>query len=202
MSLEIWIPYLIACVLIVMVPGPTVTLIIANSVRHGARAGLANVAGTQLGLAMALMVLIAGLASVMTFVSQWFDILRFVGAIYLVWLGVRLWLSDGKLAKGKARTVKGGFFLQGFLVAVTNPKILLFFGAFIPQFVDPTGHAVYQLSLLGLTFMAVAAGIDGSYAFLAGGAGTWLSRSRVRLVERVSGIALIGGGIWLALARR
>ena len=202
MTLEIWIPYLIACILIIMVPGPTVTVIIANSVRHGTKAGLANIAGTQLGLAMALSVLIAGLASVMTFVSEWFNILRIIGAVYLVWLGIKLLRSNGKIITGEAKPVKGGFFLQGFLVAITNPKILLFFGAFIPQFVDPGANAVYQLSILGITFMAVATIIDSFYAVLAGRAGGWLSRSRVRIVENVAGAALIGGGLWLALARR
>jgi len=202
MSLEIWIPYLIACIVVIMVPGPTVTVIIANSVRHGSRAGLANVAGTQLGLGLSLLVLITGLASVMTFIGQWFGVLRLVGAFYLVWLGIKLWRSDGKLMSGEAKPVKGGFFLQGFLVAVTNPKILLFFGAFIPQFVDPAADPVYQLAVLGLTFMAVATTLDSCYALLAGRAGDWLSQKRVRLVERISGVALIGGGIYLALARR
>ncbi|VAV89340.1 FIG00794859: hypothetical protein [hydrothermal vent metagenome] len=203
MSLEVWISYVIACIVMVMVPGPTVTLIIANSVRHGTRAGLANVAGTQIGIALSLAVLIAGLASVMAFISQWFDILRIIGAAYLVWLGVKLWRSDGKLADGQIQPVKGGFFLQGFLVAVSNPKILLFFGAFIPQFINPSaGAVVYQLVVLGLTFMAIATIIDSCYAFLAGRAGSWLSQKRVKLVERVSGFALISGGLYLALARR
>ncbi len=202
MSLEIWISYVIACVLIIMVPGPTVTVIIANSVRHGARAGIANVAGTQLGMGLSLVVLIVGLASVMTLVSQWFDVLRLVGAAYLIWLGIKLWRSNGRLVSGEAKRVKGGFFLQGFLVSITNPKVLFFFGAFIPQFVNPNVDAVYQLAVLGLTFMIVAAIIDSSFALLAGRAGDWLSQKRVRLVERVSGFALIGGGLYLALARR
>lgn len=202
MSIETWLAYVIACIVIIIVPGPSVTVIIANSVRHGTRAGLANVAGTQTGMAVALVVLIAGLASVMTFISQWFDLLRLVGAAYLIWLGIKLWRSDGKLMTGEAKPVKGGFFLQGFLVAITNPKILLFFGAFIPQFVDPSTDTIYQLSVLGLTFMAVATILDSCYALLAGKAGGLLSQSRVRLVEQFSGVALIGGGLWLALARR
>lgn len=202
MTLEIWIPYVIACILIISVPGPSVTVIIANSVRHGTKAGLTNVAGTQAGIALALFVLIAGLASVMTFVSQWFDILRIIGAVYLIWLGIKLWRSDGKIIAGKAKPVKGGFFLQGFLVAITNPKILLFFGAFIPQFVDLAANPIYQLTLLGVTFMLVATIIDSFYAFLAGSAGSWLSQTRVRLVERIAGVGLIGGGLWLALSRR
>ena len=82
-----------------------------------------------------------------------------------------------------------------------NPKALLWFGAFIPQFVDPTTNYVSQVVLLGLTAMATAAVSDGAYAVLAGSARTMMSKSRVRLVNRVGGLCLIGGGAWLALAR-
>jgi threonine/homoserine/homoserine lactone efflux protein len=202
MSLEVWLTYVLACFVVIIVPGPTVTVIVANSVRYGPRAGLANVAGTQAGMGVALLVLIAGLASVMEFISEWFYVLKLGGACYLIWLGAKLWLSDGKLVTADVRSVKGGFFLQGFVVAVTNPKVLLFFGAFIPQFVDPRSEAVYQLAVLGLTFMLVATIFDAVYAILAGRAGIWLSTTRVRLIERFSGTLLIGGGLWLALTRR
>lgn len=202
MSVDIWLAYIVACVVVAIVPGPTVTLIVANSVRYGTRAGLANIAGTQVGVSLALGVLVAGLASVMKFVADWFDLLRLVGAAYLVWLGIKLWLSDGALVVEEARPAKGGFFLQGFLVAVTNPKILLFFGAFIPQFVDPAGNGLVQLVLLGGTFMVVASLLDACYAVGAGRAAGWLSRPRVKLVERISGVLLIGGGLWIALSRR
>ena len=97
---------------------------------------------------------------------------------------------------------RGGFLLQGFVVIMANPKALLWFGAFIPQFVDPSGAYVGQIVLLGVTAMAVALVSDGAYALLTGRAGALLSRSRVRLVSRVSGAFLVGGGIWLALTRR
>jgi threonine/homoserine/homoserine lactone efflux protein len=97
---------------------------------------------------------------------------------------------------------RGGFVLQGFLVLMANPKALLWFGAFIPQFVDPNGNYVGQIILLGLTAMAVALVSDGAYAVLTGRAGAFLSRKRIRIVSRVSGGFLIGGGIWLALTRR
>lgn len=202
MSIELWVTYIFACAAIAIVPGPAVSLIIANSVRYGSRAGLANVAGIQLGVALALVVLVAGLASVMSFVSQWFEVLRIAGAAYLIWLGIKLMRSDGKLEKAQAKPTNGGFFTQGFLVSITNPKLLLFFGAFIPQFVDPQNDPVYQLAVLGLTFMAVATILDSGYALLVGNARNWLSQTRVRFLERASGIFLIGGGLWLALARR
>ncbi len=202
MSLELWVTYLIACIAIVIVPGPAVSLIVANSVRYGQRAGLANVAGIQLGTSLALTVLVVGLASVMSFVSQWFEWFRLAGAAYLVWLGFKLLRSNGQLAAAQAKPTNSGFFTQGFLVSVTNPKMLLFFGAFIPQFVDPDRDPVYQLMVLGLTFIVVATLLDSGYAILVGNARNWLSQTRVRFLERVSGLILIGGGIWMALARR
>jgi len=84
---------------------------------------------------------------------------------------------------------------------MANPKALLFFGAFIPQFIDPKGNYVAQIVLLGVTAMVIALFSDGAYAVLTGRAGALLSKKRVRLVSRLSGVCLIGGGIWLALTR-
>jgi threonine/homoserine/homoserine lactone efflux protein len=202
-SPELYLAYVAACIAIVIVPGPTVTVIIANSLRHGARAGLLNVAGTQAGLAIMLGVLAAGLHVIVAGLAQVFDIVRLAGAAYLVWLGVKLWRSDGTLGLGAERArARGSFFWQGFVVVLANPKALFFFGAFIPQFLNPSGSAIAQTLLLGATFMAVATVLDGAYAVLAGGAGRLLSRTRVRALEMVSGTCLVGGGIWLALMRR
>jgi threonine/homoserine/homoserine lactone efflux protein len=202
MSVELYLAYVVACFVITIIPGPTVTLIVANSLAHGTRAGLLNVAGTQLGLGLMMMVLVVGLSSVIATMGYWFDWLRFAGAAYLVWLGWRLLRSQNGFAQsGGAPVPRGGFFLQGFLVLMGNPKALLWFGAFIPQFVDPNGDYVGQVVLLGLTAMATAAISDGGYAVLAGRARQLLSRQRVLLVSRISGLCLIGGGAWLALAR-
>lgn len=202
MSLEIYLAYVLACFVITIIPGPTVTLIVANSLTHGTRAGLWNVAGTQLGLGLMMMVLVVGLSSIIATMGIWFDWLRLIGAAYLVWLGWRLLRNEGGFEKpGSAPAPRGGFFLQGCFVLLGNPKALLWFGAFIPQFVDPKGDYVGQVVLLGLTAMVTAAISDGGYAVLAGGAGRLLSRSRVRLVSRIGGVCLIGGGAWLALTR-
>lgn len=202
MPLDLYLAYVLACILIAIIPGPTVTVIVANSLAHGARAGLLNVAGTQLGLALMMMTLVVGLASVIAAMGWIFDWLRYAGAAYLVWLGWKLLRSPEAIAQaGLAERPRGGFFLQGFLVMMANPKALLFFGAFIPQFVDPRGNYVAQIVLLGLTAMVVALVSDGAYALLTGRAGVLLSRKRVRLVSRLSGACLIGGGIWLALTR-
>jgi homoserine/homoserine lactone efflux protein len=202
MSTQVYLAYVAACILITIIPGPTVTLIIANSLTHGTKAGLLNVAGTQLGLAIMLGVLLVGLSSIIATMGWWFDWVRIAGAVYLVWIGWKLLRANSAFGQvGATPKPRGGFFLQGFLVLMSNPKALLWFGAFIPQFVDPNGNYVGQVVLLGLTAMAVAAISDGGYAILSGRAGRLLSRRRVLLVSRVSGVCLIGGGAWLALAR-
>jgi threonine/homoserine/homoserine lactone efflux protein len=199
---EIYVAYLAACFLIAIIPGPTVTVIIGNSLRYGARAGLLNVAGTQLGLGLMMAILVVGLASVIAAMGWLFDWLRWAGAAYLVWLGYKLLRSPDIGQDGApAPAPRGGFFLQGFLVMMSNPKALFWFGAFIPQFVDAKGDYVGQIIVLGLSAMAVALVSDGAYAVLTGRAGAFLSKKRVRLVSRLSGGFLIGGGIWLALTR-
>jgi len=202
MSLELYIAYVLTCAVIALIPGPTVTVIVANSLRYGARAGLLNVAGTQLGLGLMMLILVVGLSSVIAAMGWLFEWLRWAGAAYLVWLGYKLLRSPEAIADASsAPAPRGGFVLQGFLVLMANPKALLWFGAFIPQFVDPNGNYVGQIVLLGVTAMAVALVSDGAYAVLTGRAGAFLSRKRIRLVSRLSGGFLIGGGIWLALTR-
>ncbi len=202
MSPHLYLAYLAATIVIIVVPGPTVTLIIANSLSHGARAGLQNVAGTQLGIALMIALVGAGLASLIEALGWWFEVVRLAGAAYLVYLGVKLLRAKGGLAEARASAKpRVGFFLQGFLVALSNPKTLVFFGAFIPQFIDPTGDYALQVAIMGATAVVVASISDGLYAILVGGAGRRVSARAVKLMSRVSGGVLIGGGLWLALTR-
>ena len=184
-------------------PGPTVTVIIANSLRFGARAGLLNVAGTQAGFVIWLAVAALGLGATIQVMGLWFEVLRYAGAAYLVWLGIKMFRAKGDLAVAADRArPHGSFFLQGFIVIISNPKMLVLFGAMIPPFVTPGPDAMQQILLLGVTFMTIAAAGDTAYALLAGRAGRWLSRSRLRGLEIVSGCFLIGGGLWMALRGR
>jgi len=202
MSIELYAAYLLACLVIVIVPGPTVTLIIANSLRCGTRAGLLNMVGTQVGLAIVIVVVGIGLTSLIESMGHWFDWLRLAGAAYLVWLGWKMIRSTGGESDAAApKPPRGGFLLQGTLVALSNPKTLLFFGAFFPQFIDPARGHVLQIAIMGVTAMLIAAVSDGAYAIASGRAGRALSAKRVRLMSRLSGGFLIGGGLWLALSR-
>ncbi|HLG49542.1 MAG TPA: LysE family translocator [Reyranella sp.] len=207
MSLELYAAYLLACLVVIIVPGPTVTLILANGMRHGTRAGLLNVLGTQIGLAIMIGIVGIGLTSMIEAMGHWFDWVRLAGAAYLVWLGWKMIRSSGDQVDGNGdgkapRTPRDGFVMQGALVALSNPKTLLFFGAFFPQFIDPAQPHGLQILIMGLTAMLFAALSDSTYALASGRAGRMLSARRIRWMTRASGGFLIGGGVWLALSRR
>src|SRR5262245_52143304 len=203
MSLQAYLAYVAACIALALLPGPIVTLVIANGLRYGTRAALTNVLGAQAGLAIVIGIVAVGLTSLMATMGYWFDWVRFAGAAYLVWLGIKLIRAPNLLQATDAPPPppRGGFFLQGLLVLLSNPKVMIFFGAFIPQFVDMNKPQVPQIVVLGLTFMATVACSDAVYAFLAGRARALLSARRARLLSRTSGGFMIGGGIWLALTR-
>jgi threonine/homoserine/homoserine lactone efflux protein len=203
MSLQAYLAFVAACIALALLPGPIVTLVIANGLRHGTRAALTNVLGAQAGLAIVIGVVAVGLTSLMATMGYWFDWVRFAGAAYLVWLGIKLirFPVEGVKTDAPPPPPRGGFFLQGFLVLLSNPKVLVFFGAFIPQFMDMSKDHLSQVLLLGFTFMVLAGLTDGIYALLAGRVRTIFSARRTRLVSRVSGSFMIGGGIWLALTR-
>ena len=203
MSLQAYFAFVAACIALALLPGPIVTMVIANGLRYGTRAALTNVLGAQVGLAIVIGIVAVGLTSLMATMGYWFDWVRFAGAIYLVWLGIKL-IRDpvqGVKADEAPPPPRGGFFLQGFLVALSNPKLLVFFGAFIPQFVDMSRDHFPQVALLGVTFMVVAGLTDAAYALLAGRVRSFFSAQRTRTLSRVSGGFMIGGGVWLALTR-
>ncbi|CCE05111.1 putative amino acid efflux protein, LysE family [Bradyrhizobium sp. STM 3843] len=204
MSLQAYLAFLAACIALALLPGPVVTLVIANGLRHGTRAALVNIAGVQTGLAIAIGVVAVGLTSLMATMGYWFEWVRLLGAAYLVWLGIKLirFPVEGIAAsEAPPPPPRGGFFLQGLVVLLSNPKVMVFFGAFLPQFMDMSRDHVPQVALLGVTFMVIAGLTDGAYALLAGRARKLFSAQRTRLVSRVSGGFMIGGGVWLALTR-
>src|ERR1700694_1281154 len=196
MSLQVYLAFVAACIALALLPGPVVTLLIANGLRHGTRAALINVAGAQTGLAIVIGIVAVGLTSLMATMGYWFDWARFAGVAYLVWLGVNLIRFPVARVNGEEPPPppRGGFFLQGFVVLLSNPKVLVFFGAFIPQFVDMSKDHISQVALLGVTFMITGAITDSIYALLAGRARLFFSARRTRLLSRISGCFMIGGG--------
>ena len=203
MSLHLYLAFVAACIALALLPGPVVTLVIANGLRHGTRAALINIAGVQAGLTIVIGIVAVGLTTMMATMGYWFDWVRFAGAAYLVWLGIKLirFPVEGVSVDEPPAPPRGGFFLQGFLVLLSNPKVLVFFGAFIPQFMDMSKDHFTQVALLGVTFMITGAITDSIYALLAGRVRRLFSAQRTRLVSRISGGFMIGGGLWLALMR-
>lgn len=203
-SLATLIPYLGACAILAIVPGPTVTVILANALRSGTLAGLSIIAGTQLGLVTMILVVALGLEAVMGFMAFAFDWIKLAGAAYLVWLGFNMLMSKGELGTAAAGPAKSyrRLMVDGFITIWSNPKALIFLGAFLPQFVSKEGAAGPQVLVLGLFFMLIAGASDSLYAVLGGRARGLLSAARVKIVSRVSGAILMAGGIWLALVKR
>ena len=205
MSLELYLTFVVAAALVILVPGPVVSLVIANALRHGSLYALIGLAGTQTGTALLLLAVGLGLSLLIGFIAEWFDWLRWLGAAYLIWLGIRRLREGAALAAAKPdpRLTFSRLYLQGFLVSLSNPKSMAFLAVFLPQFLDPAAAPGPQMALLCVTFWFIALLGDGFYALAAGQMRRWLSHpSRMRWINRVTGGILIAGGAWLALMRR
>lgn len=199
----ILLPYLIACVLFSVVPGPSVSVVVANSLAGGTRAGLLTILGTEIAMLVMVTIVALGLDVVMNVVAEAFVIIKFVGAAYLIWIGWKMFSSSGQLNfKAAEKLPVWRYLRQGAVVNLANPKTLLFLGAFLPQFVDTSRPAFGQIMILGLIVMAVATASDCVYAVLAGQARQVLTAARVKLMSRVSGAILMAGGVWLAFQKR
>jgi threonine/homoserine/homoserine lactone efflux protein len=207
MNPSLYIAFLIATLALILLPGPTVMLITSKSLRHGVSSGLMAVAGCALAAAVQLLIVLAGLASVVVFVSDWFEWIRWAGVVYLIYLGVRTWLDSANDAAGRVETSVSTTgcrdFADGFLVTLANPKMLLFHGAFLQQFVDPRMPALPQLLVLAGSFLVIAVILDSVWAVLAARLGRLVAERRShRLANRLAGSILIVAGATLALMRR
>jgi threonine/homoserine/homoserine lactone efflux protein len=204
MDLSLYLAFLFATTVLILIPGPNVTLLVANSLAHGPRRALVTLAGTSSAIALQLVVVALGMSSLILLLAQWFEWLRWAGVAYLVYLGVQQWRAPLALNDLERPAVRSGaLFWQGVLVSATNPKTLLFYGAFFPQFLDPESAPGPQLALLCTSFLVIATILDGIYAILAGQLRPWLrTRRRARLRNRLSGAFLIAAALGLALARR
>jgi homoserine/homoserine lactone efflux protein len=204
MTVEVLIAFIAACLLLGLTPGPNMSLIVANTLSTGLAAGLFTLAGTTTGLALLVAAAVMGMSSVMVFMSEWFDVVRFVGALYLVWLGARqLWqFWKAERAHSAPSVSRGNCFLQGLLVSLSNPKVMLFLGAFLPQFIDPRGDAVGQLTVLATLFVLVLAAVDVGYTLALARARARFSLARLRFLDGAAGVLLLLGGAILATMRR
>lgn len=203
MQLELYLGFVIASTVLILIPGPNVSLIAANSIAYGMRYGLLTVAGTSSAIALQLALTALGLTATLGILAGWFEWIRWIGVGYLLYLGIRQWTTepvDLTRTKPQPRSFKA-LASRGFAISLTNPRALLFYNAFFPQFLTPDAPIAPQVALLSLTFFLIAVGLDSCWAMLAGRVRGLLAM-RCRLRNRLSGGFMIGAGIGLALARR
>ena len=199
--------FIAAALVLLLTPGPGVMYIVARSIGQGSRAGLVSVLGLSAGALVHVAAAAAGISTILLASATAFGLVKAAGAAYLIYLGIRTLLARGAVASTEVCTPRsaGRLFADGALVSVLNPKIALFFLAFLPQFVDPgRGPVAQQILLLGLLYVALALVTDSAYAWLAGSL-----RHRLRdralqgpLPRYISGSVYLGLGVGTALTGR
>ena len=203
MPLDTWIAYVGVVLLFMATPGPSHLLMISVGLRNGFRRSLATTAGDLSANAIQMTLAGFGLATALAASRYGFVVVKWAGVAYLVWMGVRQVMSSPRGASVAARIdtplSSAKLWLTGFLTSAANPKAVVFFAALFPQFIDPAQALLPQLAVLGGTYLVVDGLFLSAYGWSAGKLGARASRSRRVLVERLSGLGLIGSAGLLAL---
>ncbi|MBI4962642.1 MAG: LysE family translocator [Desulfomonile tiedjei] len=206
MTFQTWIAFAVAAGIVLVIPGPTIIAVISHSLAHGRRAVVPLVVGVTVGDFTAMTLSLAGLGAVMAASATLFSILKILGALYLMYLGVKLWRAnpDIEAPSREVQTASGRSLLTNlFVITALNPKSIAFFIAFLPQFVVPSAEALPQLLLLGGTFLVLAALNATLYALFAGHLREKVRSSKTRRwFNRCGGTALIGASLVTAAMRR
>jgi homoserine/homoserine lactone efflux protein len=202
-DMHLYFAFVLAVTILMLIPGPNVALIIANSVAYGPRYGLLTVAGTSSAMVLQLALTVLGMTELLGTLGTWFEWIRWIGVAYLIYLGVAQWRAPPLNLAEVAPEPKSAraMFTRALLVSLTNPKTLFFYGAFFPQFVVTSRNVDAQVAILTATFLVLAILLDGCWALAAGRARGLLS-VHGRLRNRISGGLLVGAGIGLAFARK
>jgi len=204
MDWNLYLAFVVTSIALILLPGPSVLLTVAHSLAFGWRRALNTVLGATCGVAVQLGVALIGMTSFLLLMADWFEWLRWAGVAYLLYLGVQQWRAKPDAAPANAGQARGrALFLQSLMVTTANPKTLIFFAAFFPQFIDPSAALAVQLPLLGVTFLVITYFFTACWAVLAGrAAGLFRTPGRIRLRNRLTGGLFVGAGLGLALARR
>ncbi len=189
--------FIIVSFLVVIVPGPTVSLIIANSLKFGVKAGLLNVLGTQIGVLILIFLLALGFEFISPFVDQIIKTVRILGAIYLIILGIITFNSKINLNNDQSVKFNKRFIFQGLIVILTNPKIFLFLGSFLPQFISLEHSISFQIIYFGLLFILVATIFDSSYALIFGKFRNLIAQKYLKILNLIGSVILVLVGVWL-----
>ncbi|WCE28813.1 LysE family translocator [Vibrio sp. SCSIO 43137] len=198
MSFEIWFSFLLASAALCMVPGPTVLLVMGQALTHGNKAVVPLIAGVCAANVVVMTFSLVGIGAVISASAQMFTILKWVGAAYLLYLGVKSWRTqpEGEMKMNTSPMLKRSVFRDSMLVTVLNPKGLVFFMAFFPIFIQPEGDIAVQMLILSATFMLASIVTVTLYAAFAGQLRSKIiSTKGQKLFNRTSGGMLIGAGI-------
>ena len=200
MSLSLWLGFLVAAILIAVSPGPGAAASMSAGVRYGYWAALRLIAGLQSALAIQLAIVAAGLGALLEASALAFNVVKFCGAAYLIWLGVQKWRALPQALDAAApRLTQRGLFSEGLLVNLTNPKAIVFMAALTPQFVDPARPQALQFLIIGLTMCGVDTLVMSCYALLAARLARWLhAPGALRAQNRLFGGIFVGAGVLLA----
>lgn len=206
MSFELWLAFAAASMALLAIPGPTVMLVVSYALGHGRSTGWATVPGVTLGDFTAMTISLAGAGAVLATSAELFTALKLCGAAYLIYLGIKLWRAEPSPPDAIIVTAKANsraMFWNAFVVTALNPKGIVFFVAFVPQFIDPGRPALQQFVILEATFLTLAAANVAVWAALAGEMRQRFRRpSTLKLMNRTGAGFLIGAGVLTALARR
>jgi len=204
MELHVYLAFVAAATIMIALPGPSVLLTVAHSISFGWHPALSTVAGATMGIAVQLTVAAICLTLLLNIVAEAFEWLRWTGAAYLVYLGVRQWRSAGEpLEVDTASVTKANLFVQGLVVTIPNPKSLIFIAAFLPQFIDTARPLGLQFVFIVPTFLVITFTVTSVWALVAGKASAFLQSQRAfQSVLRTAGGLMIIAGVGLALARR
>jgi threonine/homoserine/homoserine lactone efflux protein len=204
MSWEVWGAFVAASVVLLLIPGPTVLLVVSYALGRGWRVAAPVAVGVALGDLTAMTLSMLGVGALLASSAALFTVLKWVGAAYLIWLGVKLWRAGGTL-EARARkdaTPPLGMLAHAWLVTTLNPKSIVFFVAFLPQFLDPARGFWTQMAIFEATFVTLAFANAFGYALLGARAGRLAASPRaLRLVNRAGGTALIAAGAAALTAR-
>ncbi len=204
MELHVYLAFVVATAIMIALPGPSVLLTVAHSISFGWRHALSTVAGATGGIAVQLIIAAIGLTSLLNVVAQAFEWLRWAGAAYLVYLGIRQWRSASEPLKVDTSAVsKTNLFVQGLVITIPNPKSLIFIAAFLPQFINTAHPLGLQFALIVPTFLVITFTVTSVWAMVAGNVSGFLRGQRAfQSVLRTAGGLMIIAGLGLGMARR
>ena len=206
MSIELWLAFVAASALLLVIPGPTILTVISYSMSHGRRANLPLIAAVALGDSTALAVSLLGLGALLATSAFWFTVVKSVGGLYLLYLGIKLFRAGISSAELSTPAVQGSswkLFANTYLVTALNPKGIIFFVAFLPQFITSGMDVTRQLWILAITFVVMAALNASLYAVFAASARKFLASPKAQRRFNFAGGALLSvAGVWALLAKR